>query len=231
MKTQNLNSPKMYHLNKMQIYHDKFDAILKISLTAIGAISTYFMLFTPSLLIPVTASLIGVGLLGLTANYVALEFFIFPKILPKRFVATSLDAIFFKIQKPLTKLTTRQNEIMEEIGTILATKGYWDLLKNYSKRLIDLGDKVAFSTHPLHIIIKMFEPAMRPLTNKIFATFLKKKSFFGSWKNSMMLFERRNQQMKYVVDFSNQMKAPLSVIKPFFINKDYDGLLNYLIKS
>ena len=78
MEIHNLNSSKMYPLNKMQIYHDKFDAILKISLIAIGAMSTYFLLFNPSHVIPVTASLIGVGLLALTANYVALKFFVFP---------------------------------------------------------------------------------------------------------------------------------------------------------
>ncbi len=122
----------------------------------------------------------------------------------------------------------------EKIGYILTTmaaNGKLTLLLTYKKDLEKAGNEIGH-VHPLKFLgVTFSNPKLSQAMKEIRHDYFKWRGFADGIKPSLTNQATQNKLLPYLDDFSKEINRPAARIKPFLENKDWDGMLDFLLDS
>ncbi|MFA6118729.1 MAG: hypothetical protein WCT85_06220 [Parachlamydiales bacterium] len=126
--------------------------------------------------------------------------------------------------------TAEDERKITDIVTSLGTYGKVTLLMYHEKRLMKYGDEIRY-LHPLKFIGYIFSHSdLKAFMGVAFDDYFKRTSFVKDFAITMDTYDLKNQLKMYLEDFSKEVNVPSDKISPFLKNKDWEGLLKFLIK-
>ena len=117
---------------------------------------------------------------------------------------------------------------VSEIITILAENGKLSLLfkKNHLK---ELGSQINH-LHPLKFLSAIFSnPALKARMGEIFKDYFKRNGFMGELSDSLTEASDSGELNHYIEKFAREVNVPAEEIRPYFLNQDWEGLIDFLI--
>ena len=123
-----------------------------------------------------------------------------------------------------------QNKIIELFST-MGSHGKIDLLFHYKKHLEQIGKEIEH-VHPLKLLGIIFStPNMKGYMDNIINDYFKWNSFIDGFEPNMNHEFMKNNLMIHIDDFAKHVNVPKENIIPYFNNKDWKGLIKYLINN
>ncbi len=124
--------------------------------------------------------------------------------------------------------TDREN--INEIITTLAQNGKVKLLFKQN-HLKELGAQIDH-LHPLKLLSTIFtSPELKSHMTGIFNDYFKRNGFMDGIGPSLDSKSEAGDLNQYIEKFAQEVNVPSENIKPFFENKDWEGLIEYLIND
>ena len=121
-----------------------------------------------------------------------------------------------------------QKKIIELISTMGSHNKVILLLKHKS-RLEQLGKEIEH-VHPLKLLGVIFStPNMKQYMDDVYNDYFKWKNFIEGLEPNLDRELRKHNLLAYIEDFASNVNVPSENIKPFFENRDWRGLVKYLI--
>lgn len=131
--------------------------------------------------------------------------------------------------------TLEDEKKIEDLISTLGTHGKIDLLLNHEKRLRKIGDELRY-LHPLKFIGYIFshknsngELDLKKNMDSIFDDYFKRTNFVEGYSQNMDLYDLKNKLYVYLDDFAKEVNIPSTKLAPFLKEKDWEGLLKFLI--
>ena len=121
-------------------------------------------------------------------------------------------------------------ENINEIITTLAENGKVKLLFKQN-HLKELGAQIDH-LHPLKLLSTIFtNPELKSHMTGIFNDYFKRNGFMDGIGPSLDSKADAGDLNQYIEKFAQEVNVPSENIKPFFENKDWEGLIEYLIND
>jgi len=125
--------------------------------------------------------------------------------------------------------TLEDENKIDDLITTIGVLGKMDLLLHHEKRLRKMGDELRY-IHPFKFIGYIFsKPDLKGHMGSVFDDYFKRSKFVKDYSQTMDIYDLRNKLYIYLEDFANEVNIPSHKIKPFIDNKDWEGLLRFLI--
>lgn len=119
--------------------------------------------------------------------------------------------------------------IITEIINTVAETGKLALLLEQS-RLKFLGAQVNH-VHPLKFLSVIFSnPTLKNGMPKLFNDYFKRVEFMGGLGPNLEREAEKGKLERYLVDFANDISVNPDAIRPFFVLRDWEGLVRYLMQ-
>ena len=127
---------------------------------------------------------------------------------------------------------TAEDEVkIDDLISTMGSNGKVALLFHHEKRLRKMGDELRY-IHPLKFIGFIFsKPELKQHMGSIFDDYFKRINFVKDYAQTMDIYDLKNMLVIYVDDFSKEVDVPANKIMPFINNKDWEGLLRFLISN
>ncbi len=125
-------------------------------------------------------------------------------------------------------LTPYDADNIEDLISTLGSKGKFELLFD-EKRIRKVGDEVRY-LHPFKFLGYIF--SHQHLKNhmvSVFEDYFKRTNFVKDMAQTFDLYDFKDKLTIYLQDFANEVNMPVEKIKVYVDNKDWKGLLKYLI--
>lgn len=121
-----------------------------------------------------------------------------------------------------------QRKIIELFST-MGSHGKIDLLLHYKGHLEQLGKEIEH-VHPLKLLGVIFStPNMKGYMDNVYNDYFKWKNFIEGLEPNMNRELMKNNLLQHIDDFAKDVNVSAESIRPFFNNKDWTGLIKYLI--
>ncbi|NGX33694.1 MAG: hypothetical protein K1060chlam1_00034 [Candidatus Anoxychlamydiales bacterium] len=138
-----------------------------------------------------------------------------------------------KDTKPMTyqelPRTFEDESKIDDLIVTLGVHGKIALLLNHERRLRKMGDELRY-IHPFKFVGYIFsKPRLKEHMASIFDDYFKRTNFVKDYAQTMDIYDLRNKLVIYLDDFSNEVGVSVDKIKPYIDNKDWEGLLRFLI--
>ncbi len=131
--------------------------------------------------------------------------------------------------------TQEDEKKIEDLISTMGVHGKITLLLQHEKRLRKIGDELRY-LHPFKFLGFIFshrdsnsELDLKKHMAEIFDDYFKRTNFVKDYSQTMDVYVLKNKLNIYINDFANEINVPADKITPFIINKDWEGLLRFLI--
>ena len=127
---------------------------------------------------------------------------------------------------------TAEDEVkITDLISTMGSNGKIALLLHHERRLRKMGDELRY-IHPLKFIGFIFsKPDLKEHMGSIFDDFFKRINFVKDYSQAIDVFDLKNMLVIYVDDFCKEVDVNPDKIRPFINNKDWEGLLRFLINN
>jgi len=125
-------------------------------------------------------------------------------------------------------LSDKDRAHVSEIITILSENGKLSLLfkKNHLK---ELGSQINH-LHPLKFLSAIFSnPDLKARMGDIFQDYFKRNGFIDELSGSLTKSSNSGELNHYIESFAKDVNVGVEEIRPYFLNQDWEGLIDYLI--
>ncbi|MBN2479932.1 MAG: hypothetical protein JXA94_06865 [Parachlamydiales bacterium] len=127
--------------------------------------------------------------------------------------------------------TEEDEKKIEELITSIGIHGKLTLLLHHEKRLRKIGDEIRY-LHPFKFLGFLFSrDDLKQHMFAIFDDYFKRTNFTKDLFQTLDVYDLKNKLTMYVDDFSNEVNIPANKIRPFVDNKDWLGLLKFLMNN
>lgn len=118
---------------------------------------------------------------------------------------------------------------IDDLITSLGIHGKLTLLLHHEKRLRKMGDEIRY-VHPFKFLGYIFShPDLKEHMAIVIDDYFKRTHFVKDFSQAMEIHDLKNKLMTYIDDFAQEVNVPANEITPFINNKDWEGLLRFLI--
>lgn len=125
--------------------------------------------------------------------------------------------------------TFEDEKKIDDLISTIGIHGKIDLLLHHEKRLNKMGDELRY-IHPFRFVGYIFShPNLKEHMGLIFDDYFKRTHFVKDYGQTMDIYDLRNKLYLYLDDFANELDISVDKIKPYIDNKDWEGLLRFLI--
>jgi hypothetical protein len=125
--------------------------------------------------------------------------------------------------------TEEDEKKIEDVITSMGIHGKITLLLHHEKRLRKAGDELRY-LHPFKFLGYVFShPQLKAYMRVIFDDYFKRTNFIKDFSQTMDIYDLKNKLTIYIEDFGNEINVPDYKIAPFIKNKDWEGLVRFLI--
>ncbi|KKL98157.1 MAG: hypothetical protein KR126chlam4_00913 [Candidatus Anoxychlamydiales bacterium] len=116
-----------------------------------------------------------------------------------------------------------------DLITTLGINGKIALLLHHEKRLNKVGNEIRY-IHPFKFLGYIFtHPDLKEYMAVIFDDYFIRTRFVKDFAQTMDIYDLRNKLVIYLDDFANELGISVDKIKPFIDNREWEGLLRFLI--
>jgi len=133
--------------------------------------------------------------------------------------------------------TQEDEDKIDDLIYTMGSNGKIVLLFQHEKRLRIIGDELR-PVHPLKFIGYIFskhkpedKPDLQTQMGNVFDDYFKRSNFVKDYAQTMDIFDLKNALVKYINDFSKEVDVSPDKIMPFINDKDWEGLLKFLITN
>ncbi|NGX43866.1 MAG: hypothetical protein K1060chlam3_00022 [Candidatus Anoxychlamydiales bacterium] len=125
--------------------------------------------------------------------------------------------------------TFEDEKKIDDLITTLGINGKIALLLHHEKRLTKMGDELRY-IHPFRFVGYIFShPELKGHMAVIFDDYFIRTKFVKDYAQTMDIYDLRNRLVMYLDDFANELGISVDKIKPYIVNRDWEGLLRFLI--
>lgn len=131
--------------------------------------------------------------------------------------------------------TQEDEKKIEDLISTMGIHGKIDLLLNHEKRLRKIGEDLRY-LHPLKFIGFIFshknskgELDLKKYMGAVFDDYFKRTNFVNDFAQTMDIYDLKNKLKIYINDFAKEINVPSDKISPFINEKDWEGLIKFLI--
>ncbi|NGX49658.1 MAG: hypothetical protein K940chlam5_01257 [Candidatus Anoxychlamydiales bacterium] len=125
--------------------------------------------------------------------------------------------------------TFEDEKKIDDLITTLGITGKITLLLHHEKRLRKMGDELRY-IHPFRFVGYIFShPELKEHMAVIFDDYFKRTNFVKDYAQTMDIYDLRNKLVMYLDDFASELDISVDKIKPYIDNRDWEGLLRFLI--
>jgi len=118
---------------------------------------------------------------------------------------------------------------IEDLISSMGKHGKVVLLLHHEKRLRQIGDEVRY-LHPFKFLGYIFaREDLKAHMATIFDDYFKRTNFVKDFSQTMDIYDLKNKLTIYINDFGNEINVSPDKIRPFIDNKDWEGLVRFLI--
>ena len=127
--------------------------------------------------------------------------------------------------------TQEDEKKIEDLITSMGIYGKVDLLFNHEKRLKKIGNELRY-LHPFKFLGYIFSNHnLKTHMATIFDDYFKRTNFVKDFAQTMDIYDLKNKLTMYLEDFSREVNINPNAILPFIDEKDWEGLIRFLIKN
>lgn len=127
--------------------------------------------------------------------------------------------------------TGEDEKKIDDLITSMGIHGKLTLLLHHEKRLRKIGDELRY-LHPFKFLGYIFShPELKAHMATIFDDYFKRTNFVKDFSQTMDIYDLKNKLTIYIEDFGNEINMMAYKIAPFIDNKDWEGLLKFLINN
>ena len=125
--------------------------------------------------------------------------------------------------------TIEDEKKIEDLITSMGIHGKINLLLHHESRLRQIGDELRY-LHPFKFLGYIFSKLdLKNHMKTIFDDYFKRINFVNDFSKTMDIYDLKNKLTIYIEDFGSEMNVPSAQIEPYIEQKDWVGLLRFLI--
>jgi len=128
--------------------------------------------------------------------------------------------------------TLEDEQKIDDLISSMGIHGKLTLLLHHEKRLRKIGDELRY-LHPFKFLGFIFSPKnshLKQHMGEIFDDYFKRTNFVKDYSQTMDIYDLKNDLTVYLEDFSKEVDIPANEILPFIKDKNWEGLVRFLIK-